>query len=128
MQVIDHALGVGIILVEFKFARGGPPEPVLNDVVHRNFELAIFVGDAQNLVLRLVTIFALPESIGPLPEHRRGAGQLTIPGDDLVEFGAVEKVVVNFIRYFRADIQRMNEPIVEYASGSIVPKDSVAFA
>ncbi len=51
MQIVEFGLEVGIVLVEYEFAFPVPPEPVLNDVVHRNVELAIFVGSFEQLGL-----------------------------------------------------------------------------
>ena len=51
VQLIDHALRVGIILVEDELSLAIPPEPVLHDVVHRNMQVAVLPGYAEDFLL-----------------------------------------------------------------------------
>ena len=73
VQFVDHAFGVGIVLVEDVLAFAVPPEPVLHDVVERDVQVAILFRDAENFFLRFVAVLALPEAVGPLAEHREPA-------------------------------------------------------
>ncbi len=91
-------------------------------------QCAIFAGDAQNLVLRFVTVLALPETIGPLAKERRFPGEFAIAGNNLVEFRPVEEIIVNHIRDVGTDVEIIREPVVEAAAGIIVPEDSIAVA
>jgi len=61
-------------------------------------------------------------------EHRRRAGQFPVRSDDLVELRAIEKVVVDGIGDFRAEIKLVRKSIVEAAPRTIVPEDSVTVA
>jgi len=68
VELVHHSLRIGIILVKDVFAFAVPPEPVLDDVVRRELQLAVFPGHVQNFFLRLVAVFALPEPISPASE------------------------------------------------------------
>src|SRR5579859_334069 len=89
-------------------------------------KLAVLVGHAQQFLLRVVFVLALPEAIGPLAEKRRGTSQFAVPGDDAVKFRAVEKVVVHLIGDFRAEVKRAEKTIVEAASRGVVPENSIS--
>src|SRR5262252_251764 len=128
VQPVDHALGIGIVLVEDELALAIPPEPVLDDIVDGNMQLTIFRGHTENFILRLVAILALPETVRPLAEHRDLSGQLAIAGDDLVDFGTVEKVVVDDVGDLRTDIEVIGKAIIETASCGAVPEDPIAAA
>ena len=67
-----------------------------------NLQVAIFLRHAQQFLLRLVAVLALPEAVGPFAEHWRRPGQFAIAGDDLVELRAVEEVVVDRRRPLRS--------------------------
>ena len=102
MQLVHHSLGIGIVLVEYEFAFAIPPEPVLNDIVHRNMQVAVFLRNAEYFLLRFVAVLALPESICPLAEHWGLPGQLTIAGNNFVEFRPIKEVVVDVRRQLRS--------------------------
>src|ERR1700757_3331706 len=105
MKAIDHSLRIGITeLVKGGLAHRVPPEPVLHDVVHRNVHYTILLRDIEQLLLRLVAIFALPKAIRPLAEHWRSARELTIFADDPIELRAIEKVIVNRVSDLRTEI------------------------
>src|SRR6266496_3269441 len=116
MQLIDHGFWIGIVLIEYELTFTIPPEPVLNDVVDRDVEVAIFARNAQDLVLRSVAILALPESVSPLAEHGSLSCEIAIAGDDLVELWAVNEVVVDDIGDFRTNVEIIGEAIVEAAA------------
>ncbi len=126
VQLVDHALRVGIMGVPLHLAHRHPPEPVLHDVVDRDVQCAILRCNALDLRLRLVLVLALPEAVGPAPEERHFARQFAIVADDLVGFRAVDKVVVDAVGDFGADIERMNESVIHAAARGIVPEDAVA--
>ncbi len=128
MQVVDHALGIGVLGVEDVLALAVPPEPVLHNVVDGDAQLAVFVRDAEQFVLRLVAVLALPEAVGPLAEHGGRASELAIAGDDAVEAGAVEEVVVDGVGDFGADVEGVLETVVEAAARGVVPEQAVAHA
>ena len=128
VQAPDHPLGIGIVLIENEFALAIPPEPVLHDIVGGDMQFTIFLGDAQNLLLRFVAVLALPEAIGPLAEHWRRSGEFAVGGDDLIEIGAVEKIVVDDVSNFGADVEIIGEAVVETTAGIIVPENPIAVA
>ena len=128
VKLVDHGFRIKIVLVKDEFSLAVPPEPVLHDVVDGDVQIAILLGDSQDFVLRFVAVLALPESVGPFAEHGSLSGQLAVSGDDLVELGSVEKVVVDNVGHFRTDVQIICEPVVEPAARHVVPEDPVAFA
>ena len=128
VQFVHHRLGIGILVVECEVAVFDPPEPVLHDVVYRDVEFAIFPCHVQQFLLRLVAVFALPEAVRPLAEHRGLARQLAVGGDDFVEAGAVEEIIVDRVGHFRAQVERVGKAIVKPAARRIVPEDSVPVA
>ena len=75
VELVHHAFGIGIILVEDVLALAVPPKPVLHDVIHRNVQVAILLCHRKNFLLRFVAVLALPKSVCPAPKHRRLAGQ-----------------------------------------------------
>ena len=128
MQLIDHRFWIGIILVEDELTFAIPPEPILHDVVDGDVQVAILASNAEDFILRLVTILALPEAVSPLAEHGSLPGEVAIAGDDLVEVRTVEEVVVDDVGDFRADVKIVGEAIVEAAARSVVPENAVALA
>src|ERR1700722_20172027 len=128
VELINHRFWVGIVLVKHEFALAIPPEPVLHDVVDRNVQFTVLARHAENFVLRFVAILALPETVGPLAEHRRLPGKLAIASNHLVEFRTVKEVVVDDVSNFRTDVQIIGKSVVESAARVIVPEDSVAVA
>src|ERR1700690_3352294 len=115
MEFVHHASSIRIILVEYEFAFTVPPEPVLHNVVGRNVQLPILAGDAEDFLLRLVPILALPKTVSPLAEQGRLAGEFTVTSDNLVETGTIEKIIVDDVGDFRADVEIVCEPVVEAA-------------
>ena len=86
------------------------------------------MSHAEQLFLRVVLVLALPKSVGPLAEKRRRTGQFSVSADDFVKLRPVEKVVVHFVGYFRTEVERAEETIVEAAPRGVVPEDAVAVA
>ena len=76
-------------------------------------QLAVFLRDAENLLLRLVAVLALPESVSPFAKHRRLPGQFAIAGDNLVEIGAIEKVVVDGVGYFGTEYREFAKRLLK---------------
>src|SRR6185437_11091484 len=128
VQLINHSLWVGIILVEDELSLAIPPEPVLHDIVDRDVQLAVLLCYAQDFILRFITVLALPESVSPLAEQRRLTGQLAVTGDNLVELRPVEKVVIDHIGDFGSDVQVIGKSIIKAAASRAVPENAVAFA
>ncbi len=116
MELIHHCFGVRIILVEDMLALPIPPEPILYDVVGRNVQLPVFPSDFQNFLLRSVPVLALPETISPFAEHGRLPGQFAVGGNDLVQIGAVEEVIVDVVGHFGTDVEVICEAVVEPAA------------
>src|SRR5215467_1646147 len=113
VKLVHHGFWIGIIFIEDVLAFTIPPEPILDNVVHRQVEITVSLCNSNNLFLRLVAVLRLPESIRPFAKHRRYPGQLAIAGNDFVELGAVNEVVINRVGDFGTDIKRMNETVVE---------------
>ena len=126
MELRDHGLRVRIVLVENGIAHRVPPEPVLDDVVERNVKRAVFPGDVEQLGLRVVAVLALPVTVGPLSEHGRFPGEFAIGRDNVVEIGAVEKVIVDSVRDVGCEVERVQEAVVEKAARGVVPKNAIA--
>src|SRR5438132_6867612 len=101
VEVFYHPRGIGIAgFVEHRFSHGVPPEPVLHDIVGGDVQLPVFVSDAEQLLLRVVFILALPESISPSDEHRWSTVYLSVSTDSFVELRTVPKVVVQYLGDF----------------------------
>ena len=104
--------------------------PVLNDAVQRDAALAVFGDDAEQFLLRAVTLAALPEAPGPFRKHRRSAGQLAITGNDVVGFGPVNEVVIDRVGRFRSPgkcgLVRCSD--VDVGHGRVVPENSITAA
>ena len=126
MELIEHGVRIGIILVKHVLTFAVPPEPVLHNVVHRDVQVAILLRHGKNFFLRLVTVFALPKPICPPPKHWRRAGQFAVAGDDFVEFRAVDEIVVNCVGHFGADIHHVNKAIVDASARGIVPENAIS--
>src|SRR5579863_6739391 len=126
MKLVNHPLGIRIVLVEYEFTLAIPPEPILHNVVHGNVEIAIFAGDAENFFLRFIAVLALPETIRPLAEERSLSGKFAIAGNNFIQFRTVEEVVVDGVGDFGADIEIVGEAIVEAAARIVVPENTVA--
>src|SRR5271170_7536770 len=120
MKLVDHALGVGIIFVENEFAFAIPPEPVLDNVVDWDVQIAILFGHTENFFLRLVAVLALPETVGPAAKHGRLSGQIAVAGDNFVEIGAVEKVIIDYVGDLGTDVQEIRKLVVEAAARIVV--------
>ncbi len=125
VQLVDHALRVGIVEVPLHLAHRHPPEPVLHDVVHRNVQSAILRRNALNLCLRLILVLALPEAVGPPAEERHIARQFAIVPDNLVGLGTVQEVVVDAVCHFRGQVKRMYKLVIRHGTRRIVPEDPV---
>src|SRR5712691_6108240 len=112
---VYHPFWVGIVLVEDWFPHRVPPEPVLDNVVQRDAQIAVLAGDALQLLLRSIAILALPIAVRPLTKEGCLPGQLAVGGDDGVKLGAVEEVIVNRVGNFRTEIERVYKTVVEAA-------------
>ncbi len=112
VEFLNHARGVGVILVPHGLAHDVPPEPILDDVVQGDVHDAVFFRNAQKFLLRGIAILTCQGSRRPVPEHGRGR-QFAIGGDDGVEFRAVEKVIVHGVRNFGAEVERVNEAMLK---------------
>src|SRR5882762_7486325 len=128
VQSVDHGFWIWIILVEDWLAHRIPPKQILDDVVERYAQVAIFLRDIEQRLLRIVAILALPIAVRPLSEKRRGASQFTIRGDDFVEFRTVQKVVVDSVGNFRGQIERVHEAVVHAAARTVIPKNAISVA
>ena len=51
VKLVNHGLGIGIILVEDVLAFAVPPKPILDDVVDRQMQVAVLFRNAENLFL-----------------------------------------------------------------------------
>ena len=126
VELVYHSLGVGIVLIEDVLTFAVPPEPVLDNGIGRQVQVAVLLRYAEDFCLRLVAVLTLPEAVRPPAKQRGGASEFTIGSDDFVEFGPVYEVVINRIGNFGADIHHVHKPVVEAGTRSIVPKDSIA--
>ncbi len=100
---LDHAVRIGEVLrVEIVRAPGilGPVRPIQHDVVQRQLALAVFGHCADQLVLALVTLAALPEAVGPFGQHRRLAGERAVAGNGLIVGIGGDEVVVDHLAGF----------------------------
>ena len=95
---LDHRVRVGIPRrLELVIAPlvDRPVLPVLDDGVHRDGAPAELRDRLQDLVLRVVLVLRLPEAERPVGEHRRLTGEGAIAGDDPIDLGSVDEVVVD---------------------------------
>ena len=102
VQVGHHAVGVGEALGVKRLLPpqiAGPRLPVQHDAVERQLAAAVLPHDFDQLILRDVALFGLDIAKRPLGQHRRMPGQPADFVDDLVEFGAVEEVIVQLVVY-----------------------------
>ena len=77
VDLVDHLLRLGEArLVELVAAPSilGPVEPVLDDVIERDLQIAVFLDDVDDLVLRIVALARLPEAVRPFRHHHGLAG------------------------------------------------------
>ena len=125
VQRVDHSPGVRVILVPRHLPHRHPPEPVLHNVVHRYMQSPVSRRHRLQFLLRLVFVLALPEPISPPAKQRNLAGQFAIVPDNLIRLRPVNKVVVHPVRNLRAQIKRMNKPVVHHAPRRIVPEDPI---
>ncbi len=130
MEGLQLGGNVGVAGVENRIAFAAllPPEPVLHDRIHGDVPGAIFGGDGENLVLRLVAVLGLEEAVSPLGKQRHMAGHGAVLMDDGVHLRAVEDVVVDLRRRHRFQVQIEGEAIVHVAEGGGVPKNGVSLA
>ena len=68
VELFNHRLRIWILRVPLELSGAGPPEPVLHYIVNWDFEVAVLLGDAEDLLLRGVFVLALPEAVGPFTE------------------------------------------------------------
>ena len=82
-------LGSGNAPVEIVRAPGvlAASRPVQHDVIDRQLALAVLRQHADQFVLRLVALAALPEAVRPLRQQHRFAGHLAIACDHLIGIG-----------------------------------------
>ncbi len=76
---------------------GGPILPVLHDVIEGDAPAPEAGHDVQQLLLVLVVVAGLPEAEGPAGQHRGPPGQGAEAGDDAVQRGALDKIIVDAI-------------------------------
>jgi len=103
MDVLDHAVRIGEVGgIEVVRAPGifGPVGPVQHDVVDRQLAAAVLVQHAEQLILALVTLAALPEAVRPLGQHHRLAGEFAIAGDHLIGIATGDHVIVHHLPGF----------------------------
>src|ERR1035437_3596630 len=101
MQRVNHAIRVGVALVENVRSHLGPPKPVLHYVIYGYPQLAVLLSYCQNLTLGFVPVLTLPETIGPFAEQGCGPGEVAILGNDLVKIRPVKEVVIDSVCNFR---------------------------
>src|SRR5258708_233259 len=77
-----------------------PIKPILDDVIDGNITRTKSFEDVETLLLRFVTLAALPKAKSPARHHRRLAANTAIAGDYLIDLGSINKVVVNTIADF----------------------------
>ena len=80
-----------------------PVEPVLHDGVERDAALAEPVDDVEALFRGFVALPALPQPHRPARDHRRRPGDAPVAGDDAVQLGAVDEVVVDAVAHLRPE-------------------------
>jgi hypothetical protein len=78
--------------------------PVLDDAVDRDVVVPVVVLDPEIFRLGRVAVFRLDQAVTPFREKRRMAGRGPVPGDDLVDLRAVEKVVIQNVAAFGGEI------------------------
>lgn len=108
VDLFDPGLGIGeSTRVELVRSPGsvGPVAPVLNDIIKWNFSPAESGDDIEALVLGFVSLAGLPEAENPL-RHHWATGEVTISGDHIVDFWAVDKIVIDSLPYFRPEGNR----------------------
>src|SRR6185437_16658725 len=101
-----HGARIGVTRpVEFVRAPGVilPVTPVLHDVVEGQTELPVLLDYAQELLLRLVMIPALPESIRPTRQQYRLTRKVTIAADHPIEARGTAEVVVDGLPGLRGE-------------------------
>ena len=100
VNLIKHLLGIGIARSLKPVASPlilGPVVPVLDNVVDRNMALAEFCQRAFNLILRLITLTALPEAQHPLGIETGLSCQRAIAGNNLIEILACDEIIVHIL-------------------------------
>src|SRR5271170_889364 len=95
MQRLKSAREIGIGSgSELWVAPMNPPEPILHNDVERHMLAAIFIGDVQQFSSALVPVLRLKKAISPFAEEWHMAGHGSVLVNDLVDFRAVNKVVI----------------------------------
>src|SRR5579864_6785380 len=77
-----------------------PILPILHQHIDRDFSFPNLGSCIENLLLAVITLSALPISVGPLRKQGRFTGKLPIFRNDLVQLRAIEKVVINGLTQF----------------------------
>ena len=110
VDLVDHllrlreALGVELVTAPRVF---GPVEPVLDDVIERDLQVAVLLDDVDDLTFRVVTLARLPEAVRPFRHHHGLAGERAIAGDDLVHVLAGHVPIVDRLRDIAGEPHRM---------------------
>src|SRR5579864_5649846 len=103
MELVEHFFRARIVfLVELHGipAVFSPILPILHQHIDRDFSFSKFGSCIENLLLAVITLSALPISVGPLRKQGRFTGKLPIFRNDLVQLRAIEKVVINGLTQF----------------------------
>ena len=102
-----------------------PILPVLDNAVHRDAALAVFLQDVHGFPLRLVTLLRLPITVGPSRKHRHVARNLAETGNRTVDRTAIHEVVVHRV----SDLALESEAVcivTHLHGGGVVPEQAVA--
>ena len=81
---------------------GAPILPILNDTVKRHLQGTILVDDTLRFSSGLITLFRLPEAIGPEWEHRHITREMAHLGYHTIGTATIHEIIVNTLAYQRS--------------------------
>src|SRR5450631_3061826 len=110
VELVHHSLGIGVnALVELHCVPAvlAPVLPVLHQGVDRKLAFAELRPYVENLLLGVIALTALPVSVYPLGKQGRRPCELAVIGNDTIQLGSVEKIVVDGLPHFGAKSRRI---------------------
>ena len=130
MDVADHLFTVGILLCQevhgVPEVVGAPVLPVLDDAVEGHLQRTVLIDDPEKLGGTLVTLLALPETVGPQREHRYITREMAHLGNHAVGRATVHEIVIDTVADLGGERHAFHGIVIELCAGVVVPVDAPA--